>query len=406
MKSLVETIILFAFLLCPFAGSGKDAPSVTYASAIGFNPQDSTAILQKAIDSGTAKVIIDKVDGVWYTAPLKLRSNLELVIADGVTVQALPGAYKNESETMFSARKVKNLIIRGEGKSRLIMNKNDYQDSSRYRKSEWRHLLALYSCRNVVIRDMELTGSGGDGIYLGSASDLTPNRNILIDNVICRDHHRQGISIISADNLTIRNSRFCHTSGTAPACGLDIEPNDPREIIRNVLIENCSFDHNDNCGIMICFRNSQNASNVTVRNCRSFNNEVCGLSVYTFPEMQTAGGSLQIKKCCFYANKDSAMILNNQFNGGIRIIFDDCIMDNRHSKSPEVLIFNNSQLPADAGNVLFSKTTWYSDERERIIRFIGSQGKKISGISGVVRVIPADKRDWVINWQQFSRLAK
>lgn len=383
-KGLICAAVLFWCCGILFASE-----QVVHASSFGFDPVDSTAILQRAIDSGAAKVVVDKVDGIWHTGPLRLRSGLELVIADGVTVQALKGAFKAKNECLFSARKVKDLTIRGSGKAILRMNKADYQQASLYQRSEWRHLLAFYSVENVVIRDLHLLDSGGDGIYLGSDSDLTPNRNVKIDNVVSCGHHRQGISVISADGLHIRNSRFCCTKGTAPSCGIDIEPNYPDEIIRNVLIEDCHFNNNDNCGILLHMQAFSKPSSVVIRNCRSYANNNCGLSVYSHPLRKTAGGTILIERCRFEDNLDSAMILNNQFAGGQKITFRDCVFDNRRSGNPVLLIFNNSQMEVDAGGVEFAgDNKWYSDSGEKLyLHMTKAPGQKIGRISGKVTVI-------------------
>ena len=376
-------------LLLFFSWASFAQKTTVYASSFGYDPQDSTAVLQQAIDSMADCVIIDDPGGIWYTGPLKLRSNLELIISDGVTVQALRGAFKGTGETMFSGRNVKNLVIRGLGKAVLKMNKADYQNPELYKPSEWRHLLALYSAENVIIRDLEFSSSGGDGIYLGSNSGLVPNRNIRIENVISCGNHRQGISIISGDGITIRNSTFCCTKGAAPECGLDIEPNYPEEQISNILIENCDFRDNHHCGILLHMQSFLKPSSVTIRNCRSYGNYNCGLSVYAPPTLRTAGGTINIENCRFEKNLDSAMILNNQFSRGQKITFRDCLFDNRSSRDPRLLIFNNSQLEVDAGGVRFAgKNLWYSDHRgELFSQLVKTPGQKITGVTGSVTVL-------------------
>ncbi|MBR4976971.1 MAG: hypothetical protein IKY61_07940, partial [Thermoguttaceae bacterium] len=62
------------------------------ASAFGFDAADSTAFLQAAIDSGARTVVVDKQAGSWVTTPLTLRSDLELVLEEGVEIVAKAGA--------------------------------------------------------------------------------------------------------------------------------------------------------------------------------------------------------------------------------------------------------------------------------------------------------------------------
>ena len=99
------------------------------------------------------------------------------------------------------------------------------------------------------MRDLTIEDSGGDGVYVaGNAQDVT------LENLVCRDHHRQGISVISATRLRVRNCRFEETAGTAPQCGVDIEPNRPTDRLEDILFEDCVFDRNTSGGmtLLIC----------------------------------------------------------------------------------------------------------------------------------------------------------
>ena len=89
-----KTVLFLAALLCPLFSFA--APAEVKASSFGFDKDDATKCLQKAIDSGAEKVIVDNVGSPWIISPVKLRSNLELVFADGVQVKALKGSYKSK----------------------------------------------------------------------------------------------------------------------------------------------------------------------------------------------------------------------------------------------------------------------------------------------------------------------
>ena len=144
------------------------------------------------------------------------------------------------------------------------MNKKDYLDSSRYKKSEWRHTLAVFSGSNITVDGLVFRSSGGDGIYVNGV------RNMTIDNVKCLDNNRQGISVISAENLLISNSEFSGTYGAAPMAGIDFEPNRWNEKLVNCIVENCRFAGNEGSGVelMLATLNEHTAPiSVTVRNC-------------------------------------------------------------------------------------------------------------------------------------------
>ncbi|MBR0056914.1 MAG: right-handed parallel beta-helix repeat-containing protein, partial [Kiritimatiellae bacterium] len=215
------------------------------------------------------------------------------MLAEGVTVRALPGAFRDPNDCLFTARGVTNATLRGEpgrpGSVRaaadatcaslpmLRMARDDYADRSEYRFSEWRHTLSLIDCANVRVSDLAFSHSGGDGIYVGHGCT-----GIDIRRVECRDHWRQGISVISARNLTIADSRFIDTRGTPPQCGIDFEPNRPDEELSNCLVENCDFDCNAASGIFLHLPNLDETSapvSIAFKNCRARGNGAMGLGM-------------------------------------------------------------------------------------------------------------------------------
>lgn len=149
-----KKILLPLLCLC-FALSGAPNPEkvaavkagridTAYASWWGFDETDSAEFLQAAIDSGAKKVIVDYTGKDWITGKtLILPSNLELVIADKVTLKAKRWAFKGLGDSLFKAPGTKNTILRGEGSAKLMMNRKDYQDTSKYRRGEWRHVIYL-----------------------------------------------------------------------------------------------------------------------------------------------------------------------------------------------------------------------------------------------------------------------
>ena len=226
-------ILVASFVL---ASSALTADEVR-ASAFGWDAEDATTNLQAAIDSGAARVVIDRQAGDWIVRPVILRrSNQEVVIADGVTIRAKKGEFKGLGDWLVTIpRGVTNVVLRGEGKATLAMEKRDYQGAG-YAHSQWRHAVSIIGAKDVAVSNLTILASGGDGVYVaGNAA------NVRLEDLDCRDHHRQGISVISAVGLTVRRCRFAETRGTPPQCGLDIEPNGPRDRLEDILFEDCDF---------------------------------------------------------------------------------------------------------------------------------------------------------------------
>src|SRR6185295_7072825 len=105
-------------------------------------------------------------------------------------------------DAMLTADEKENITLTGPGAS-LVMRRQDYLKPP-YKKAEWRHCLSLLGCRNVTVQGLRLASSGGDGIYIGRRTKSPIHgQNITIRDVTCEDHHRQAISVITAENLLV-----------------------------------------------------------------------------------------------------------------------------------------------------------------------------------------------------------
>ena len=139
---------------------------VANAAWWGFDEEDSTEFIQQAIRSPAKKIVIPYVGRPWIIRPLKLRSNLELILQPGVLLLAKQGEFRGRHASIFTASTQENILIRGYGAT-LRMRKKDYQRAP-YEKAEWRMGIMLLGCKNVLLEGLRIESSGGDGIYLGS----------------------------------------------------------------------------------------------------------------------------------------------------------------------------------------------------------------------------------------------
>lgn len=254
-------------------------PERVVASSFGFDATDSTAFLQAAIDSGARTVVVDKQDAPWTVTPLTLRSDLELVLEEGVEIVAKAGAFLRKGDCLTRAANVENLTIRGEGTgATLRMRKPEYWEAP-YEKSEWRHGISILSSKNVKIENLRIAETGGDGIYLGVATRGVPCRDVVIRRVDCVANNRQGISVISVDGLLIEDSVLRDTFGTAPQSGIDFEPNREDEQISNVVMRRVLSENNAGDGFQFYLGNlDSDGSETTVEivDCRAVRNRGCG----------------------------------------------------------------------------------------------------------------------------------
>ena len=91
------------------------AEAVVKASSFGFDPEDATEILQKALDSGARKIVIDKQASPWITRPLFARSNCEIVFEGGVEVVAKKGAFLGKGDSLLTLDRVENVKVSASG---------------------------------------------------------------------------------------------------------------------------------------------------------------------------------------------------------------------------------------------------------------------------------------------------
>ena len=371
------------------------------ASSFGFDKTDATACLQKAIDSGARKVIVDNTGSPWYIAPVKLRSDLELVFARGVQVVALEGSYRSKGDCMFSGGGVDNVTVRGEEGAVLSMRKKDYQKPP-YLWSEWRHCLSFRGARNVVIRDLTLRSSGGDGIYISNSGKRGPCRNVLIENVVSDDHHRQGISIISAVDLLIRGCKFINTAGTAPQCGIDLEPNKSTDMLVNCVLENCEFYGNASAGATVFLPYLSTPVSIVFRNCSMHDNQAgIRTTARSGPKGEPQKGSILFENCKIFGNRSSAVGISGQQKDGMTVTLRSCVIDNRGSSGAAV-VFNNSRVASNLTGVTFDKCTIHPG-KQPLFEVVKRTGYGVEDIRGEVKIVQDDGKVSAVDWAALKK---
>jgi hypothetical protein len=299
---------------------------VAYASWWGFDPEDATEALQAAIDSGAPKVVVENIGRPWIVSrTINLRSNQEIVFEKGVIVEAKKGAFLGKGDCLFLAALQRNITIIGYG-AVLRMRKLDYTQPP-YEKAEWRHALSIRSCENVRVFGLTLASSGGDGIYLGVAKRGVPNSNIHIKDVVCVDNYRQGISVISAENVLMENVVMRDTSGTPPMAGIDFEPNDPTEVLSNIVMRNCVVQNNSGDGFAFYLHNLNSTSrpiSIRLEGCRSIGNRrSVSISVGNSKE-KTVSGVIEFVDCKFEGSEGAGIYIAQKPPFGCKVRFVKC----------------------------------------------------------------------------------
>lgn len=344
------------------------------ASDFGYNHVDATHCLQSAFDSGAGCVIVDADCGDWIVRPLRLRSNQEVVLADGAVIRAKSGEFKGKWDSLLQAFGVTNVTLRGKGRAVLRMNKAEYEEPEKYEWSEWRNALSIVESSNVAVSNLSFVSSGGDGVYVRGSSD------VLVEDVVCSDNHRQGMSVISADGLTVRRCRFTGTCGTAPEAGLDFEPNRPGELLRRVVLEDCTFEENRKAGLQFHFTHTDATSapvDVLVRNCISRGNGSYGLLITEFATT-CIGGRIVFSGCDFSGGEPGAVGFTST-SPDLGLVFEDCRF--RAEGNAPIFRFSNNGVRADAGGMTFDGCSAWKNSGETAV-FTAKVGYGLRSVRG------------------------
>ena len=231
------------------------------------DPSDCTAAIQAALNDASATTILfDNETHPYITQPLFIRrSNVHLVFKScKVMLLAKRWCFNATGASLLSVTYVENITISGNGAA-FRMWKFDYANPKYYAHAEWRMALQMDGAKHVLVEDLVVELSGGDGVYVGYE-----NVDITLHRIHSRLNYRQGISVIDVDGLVVRDSIFESTDGTAPMAGVDFEPDTPSEQLTNILFENCIFRNNS--GWQMAFAlHAYNASSqplsITMKNC-------------------------------------------------------------------------------------------------------------------------------------------
>jgi hypothetical protein len=322
---VITLIFLFTIGLCNLSYA-----SSVNASTYGWNATDATTAFVNAIQSANDTIYIDKQASDWIITPTHFEydSNKTIIFENGVNLVAKPGAFSGIYSTLFYLDECKNITVIGYG-AKFIMQKAEYVA---YNNSQFRHSISLMSCSNIKIFGLQLLGSGGDGILIASWTGIAYQRyceNILLKDLWCDNHYRQGISVISAQHLRIENCWFTNTVGTAPQSGVDIEPDHPYERLIDIVFDKCRFTGNAGNGIMlapISIDSTTLPMDITFNNCYVSNNGVNKYQISTYSYLSGAKGVVNFNNCMTDGGDYS--VGGTKLASGYKTIFNNCVFRN------------------------------------------------------------------------------
>ncbi|MFO7902260.1 MAG: right-handed parallel beta-helix repeat-containing protein, partial [Pirellulaceae bacterium] len=363
------------------------------ASWWGFDPEDATKALRAALNSAAKQVVVEKMHHPWIVATtIRLPSDKEIVFEPGVVVEAKRGEFRGKSDCLFLAKSCRNLTLRGEGAT-FRMHKSDYHKPP-YALAEWRHALSIRGSEDVTVTGLTLAHSGGDGIYLGVGSNRATNRNITIRNVVCDGNNRQGISVITAENLLIEDCSFLNTRGTPPEAGIDFEPNHPEEPLVNCVLRNCRSKNNAGHAYHIYLGNMHKESppiSIRLENCTSEGCERYSayVGVANREGKRTVRGSIEYVDCQFDGDEGAGVYIRGNEADGCRVRLERCEIirrDDQPSRLAPITIEAPRRLDLDTGNIEIADCVIRDSLVRPPVALIASPLTGLRNVSGSVKV--------------------
>ena len=190
--------------------------------------------------------------------------------------------------------------------------------------------LRILGCSNVKVYGLTLRDSGGDGIYVARGATQAHCKDIYLKDLVCDNHYRQGISVISADGLLVENCVFQNTWGTPPCAGVDLEPDVATEMLRRIVFRNCLFKDNLGDGIQVWpphLRAESGEISILFDECRVTSKWGSGIRVGKLGD-QVPGGVVEFRDCTVENTAGYGIRIRDKSADRARVRFINCTVRN------------------------------------------------------------------------------
>jgi len=203
-----------------------------------------------------------------------------------------------------------------------LTNANLVGDRDRHlsSKGEWGMGITIRGGRNIKIVNATIKNFWGDGIYIAR------NKDVLSDNVSVTDsqfeyNRRNGISVISGRNITVKNCSFKNHRGINPMAAIDIEPNDKNDVVDGISLLNIDSQNNGKAVQIGLSRYPESKKNISINvsGMKSLNDDY-GLVIGGYYEKyKTAAqlkGKINIEDVVVKSPKTKAVSLSRYYKYG------------------------------------------------------------------------------------------
>lgn len=320
-------------------GINVKRPPVPMLEAKGDGNTDDTTAIQNIINLGqpvffpNGNYLVDAIIG------LKPKSNQEIKL-DRVAIIQMK-SISNGTYSIFKINNVENVVLTG---GIVKGDRNTHTGTT----GEWGMGITIgENTSNITLTNITIMDCWGDGVYVGSL--LGETENVKLNNIICDNNRRNGLSVVNVDNMVVRDSVFSNTHGTNPQAGIDVEPN-AGQTVNNLTLDNCQLYNNAGAGLDIMgvagtienikcnnINSKFNYSGLRLVKCRNI-----GFSFCDFNENEKYGIEIprDVRDISFYKTQASknklhglAIVASEQIDGIYNIKFIDCNFDDNSNSN-------------------------------------------------------------------------